>query len=40
MMEAWNSEVSSANLGIWMVLRRSGEIVDSDDLHSLKKNQL
>ena len=36
MMESWDGEVGSADLGIGVVLRRGGEIVDGNDLKGLK----
>ena len=35
-MESWNRNVSSADLGIWVVLRRGGEVSDQNDGRCLK----
>ena len=35
-MESWNRNVSSADLGIWVVLRRGGEVSDQHDGRCLK----
>ena len=40
MMETWDCEVGPADLGIGVVLRRGGEILNQDNLHCLYKRVL
>ena len=37
MMKAWNSEVSSRDLIVWVVLRDSGEVSDQNNQGCLSK---
>ena len=38
MVQSWDSEVSSRDLGVRMSLRRGGEVLDQHNLDSLKTN--